>query len=260
MSKGYYVQLADSWENIGFYKKSKTVKCRKVKSAGRYSCKCLRCGRYFKSTRRSKWCGSCIEIRSCKVCKVKFGLYPISSSKVTCSRSCFNTLQQEQHSTGIFSPAYVKHYANLNEDYAVSNSNVNPYPSYESFEDYVKARYEKREGNVRITAANAKDFHFPGIWAKVDRITDEVLDVMITANIAKEYGKVKYRMRYSKATKYFYLRQHKVKYIFIEPIKSWSDGLRREMEYAIDTGAKYWSPAPGEQSEMYEAYNAKGNG
>ena len=105
------------------------------------------------------------------------------------------------------------------------------------------------KGKININELNYKDFeNVAGVWYKYDKKEKIVLDVMLTKNIKKEYQQILKRLKNPTTKKYIELSKNEnIEFYFYKPIKSWEEGLKLELELAVKTKAKYWSPAPGWQ-------------
>ena len=77
---------------------------------------------------------------------------------------------------------------------------------------------------------------------------------MITNNISKEYLKVMKNLNNPITEKYIKMSENiqVIEFYYYKSFNTWREGLEIEMDLAIDTNAKCWSPAPGYQIKKYK--------
>lgn len=193
---------------------------------------CLICKRKFKLNYPSqKICGSCYRFSKCKNCD-KF--YLTDSTNGFCSIRCSNLYR---HKSQIF----------FNND--KNKTKINP--------NNIKVRNQKEIYFPKNFKIEEKDFlnfkEVAGIWYKVDKKNNIVLDVCLTTDI---YEEIKYHQKQIKnPTKQKYIEMSRIsediEFYFLKEIKDWETGLDEELNFALETDAKYWSPSPFYQTKKY---------
>lgn len=183
---------------------------------------CEQCGRYFRPNNGSQiYCGKCYEILTCPVCKEHFIKFTNENRRGCCSVSCSNkrrnlNIVRSCHKFNIRNPIYF-----IPEHQIINSENLN-------------------------------EFNISGVWYKYDPNENIVLDVCSTLNIKEE---VKYHFNSIKnKIKMKYIEMSKIKNIefyYLCSFQKWEEALKKELDFAMKTEAKYWRPAPGLQMKMY---------
>ena len=210
---------------------------------------CVYCGREYKPTGpRQHSCLNCYNILHCEACNNKY--ISICSYKdkkevyyKACSKSCATKLQNKYGFSNLTSLENIDNFKN-------TNNIIKEKPVFVSMKKYTE-----------IDNKNAFDFNnIAGVWCKYDIERNIVLDVMLTLNIYKEYNKIMKRLENPTSKKYIEFNKisENIKFFFVSDIKNWNDGLIKELDFALETKAEHWSPAPGFQTKLYNELKKEG--
>lgn len=205
---------------------------------------CLNCHRSFlPQGSRQYFCLCCYKIVTCKQCGKEFagkcaGSDSTVPENVFCSKSC-SCQHQMNHRT-------------LYEH----SSNTYEYDMIGTLEEYLVEMTKECPVNDDTVFYYSK---VKGIWIKYDEDTSEVLDVMYTTNVEKEYNWIQNALKYNESDKYKALKKHKnITYYYVSSFTSELEGLMREMSFALNYKARYWSPSPGIQSHIMSKLRKEG--
>ena len=204
---------------------------------------CLNCHRSFlPQGSKQYFCLCCYKIATCKQCGKEFAGRCAGDAQtpenVFCSKSC-SCQHQMDHRT-------------LYEH----SSNTYEYDMIGTLEEYLVEITKECPVNDDTVFYYSK---VKGIWIKYDEDTSEVLDVMYTTNVEKEYNWIQNALKYNESDKYKALRRHKnITYYYVSSFTSELEGLMREMSFALNYKARYWSPSPGIQSHIMSKLRKEG--
>lgn len=184
---------------------------------------CIYCGREYKPTQsRQHSCLNCYKISTCESCNSKYiSICSYKDKKESyyrvCSKACSDKLKTKNRVPDSFSLKNMDKYTEIN------SKNL------------------------------AKFKNLAGVWCKYDVKNNIVLDVMLTLNIYKEYNRMAKELKETKCEKYLEFDEisENIAFFFISHIKDWNDGLIKELDFALETNAKYWKPSSGLQTKLY---------
>ena len=184
---------------------------------------CKRCGHsYTKNTHNHMYCGMCKMVKTCEVCGYKF--ISVDSRVKSCSHSC-STIKR--HADGFDSLGNIKMKPKRNQQ--VSNLS-----------------YNLDEWMV-VDSLNIENFKCSGLWAKVSG--NEVLDLMSTTNIYREYNRIQKWLEQKPNQKYEALSQIPNLEYRIITLCDYEDAMELEMKLAKEIQPRLWSPSPTQTKE-----------
>lgn len=132
-------------------------------------------------------------------------------------------------------------------------SNINHFIQSEREKSNIELKNFYKKSNI-ITQENYMSFNYKGIWFKYNKETKQVIDVLITTNVSREYKQSIRRQKYSKRYKFSEMRKldlENIECYYLCSFGDWEHGLDIEYNFAKYTNAILWSPCKGYQLDRY---------
>lgn len=97
-----------------------------------------------------------------------------------------------------------------------------------------------------ITTSNYTDFYTPGVWCKINTSTGEIIDLMATTNISREFKQVQNKLANPQTDKYKAIVALGVDIEFkvLVYCSNYQEALEYEFQLAQELHPQFWSPGP----------------
>lgn len=187
---------------------------------------CQRCGRLFhKCTHNQVCCHFCYSISKCPQCDYWFVLHDPRIR--LCSTGC--SAAANYPTKGIMNA--------IASVTALFTSQANT-PDFDI--NTIIANAES------ITTSNYTDFYTPGVWCKINTSTGEIIDLMATTNISREFKQVQNKLANPQTDKYKAIVALGVNIEFkvLVYCGNYQEALEYEFQLAQELHPQFWSPGP----------------